>query len=470
MPSITSFSGPSASAVTIQFVDSIATSPVVRLDLNNESPFMVSHADFSPPPLRRTRSSTMLADGDLVTAARHGNRMIVLEVECSTPNPDVASAFLSQLGIELNRDNNLLRVIVGSYTTFYRTYRAPDFKLDMVDWDGEIWLQSLTIEAEPYGLGLPISGSTLTLNADPASGGRFIDLPGVAGDVETPAQVLFQPSYATPAQIGTTHLAVRRRGNPAGLAHVVQAEAMSVGYDTAVSSAHSVYYSGAGNNYLDVSFATISTMANRAGFLFPYGATADARGSYRLLVRAGVTAIGSDVLFLQATYGGVTLSAPVALPDDGGVYLLDLGLMHAPRGIDPITQGFSSVPMNVAPDAVWIEAQRASGTTAHVVIDYAYLIPADDHLAPVFLSAGTTAGSWSVIDGPSNSVYQILDPAAAPWTVTPATHDFDGALPMLSPGNNRLYIVGQVGVGGAIGDTASVKVTYWPRYLGLATA
>lgn len=480
MSFVTSYTGGPPSGVTIQFVDQITTSPTVRLDLHNTLPFMVTGWNISPPPIRRATSSTMLADGDLITAARHGNKQITLDLELSSAaGPDAASAALQQLGVELNRETNLLRIVLGSHTTFYRVWRSPDYKLDMLDLDGELWSASLTLECEPYGIGLPVVALAATaLSSDPASAGRYVDIAGVIGDVETPPQIAFQttaPSPSQPRTWGTTVFSVRRRGNPANVTHVLQAETgYFYGADTTVATSHDTAMSGAGNNYARATFATASFLFERVDFQFPSFASTDARGAYRLLVRVRTTS--TSVYQMQGSYGALNLAkGTVTLPALSGTFLIDLGVVTVPKGNDPRQNGYSGADVAVSPDVLRIQAARVSGT-APLDIDYALLIPADDHWCAVtWTDFDPVAAPWGVIDGPTNSVYQVVDPNASPVVLASSMHSFTGELPMLSPGNNRLYVAGPVSDMTAaaliesVSGSSTLQVKYWPRYLTLAT-
>jgi hypothetical protein len=116
-------------------------------------------------------------------------------------------------------------------------------------------------------------------------------------------------------------------------------------------------------------------------------------------------------------------------------------------------------------------AARASGS-ATLEIDYIYLLPVDDTFTSITWDATVAAPTAGVVDGTSDSVYQITDPTVAAWTVTPSAHVYgSGDTPMLSPGNNRVYIINLNGSGAdTLTATQKVWAWYWPRYLTVATA
>jgi hypothetical protein len=463
----------SASDAVVQFVNTISGSPVIRFDFNDLEPAMATKIDLSPPPLRKAKSSTMLNDGELVNASAYDNRTITLTIEMVSDDNDAAAAALSALAAELNRSTNILRVKFGTVSTFFRTYRSS-FTTEMLNYSLGYTEHTVTIEAEPFGLGLPVDVAAKQVYSDPANGGRQWDINDVRGDVETPPQITMQPGW-NPG--GSIVIGVRRHGNPDNVEHWVQAEICSPGFDTSYNS-HSAAMSGDGagatlTNSLHVSFAVHSEMANRVGFLFPPTPTVDGRGTYRLFARVQPSSSGS--VGLMATYGGRYLAEnSTVLPTGTGfAYLADLGTFTAPRGTDPVVDGYSGAEMAISVDPIWLLANQVGGATMDV--DYFYIVPADDHFAAIALS-NVDNSTTTVIDGPNDSVYQVLDPTVFPRVLSPSTHTFSGSLPMLSPGSNRLYFLGPVhdptnaSAVDVLTTDVYVSARYWPRYLTLATA
>lgn len=490
MPVITGIGGGGSLGAVVQFVDSISTTAVVRFDFHDLEPSMVTKIDLAPPPLRYAKSSTMLVDGDRIQASAYGNRTITITAEFQSADQDSAAAALSALALELNRPTNILKVQIGTHPTFFRTYRSS-FSTSMVAWDTTYLENGVQVEAEPFGLGLPqiVAGQTIPLgeftriSTDPAYvgtdklPGMCLDVNSVLGDVETPPQLCLKTGFTPPGSFGTLVVGLRRTGTPSLLSTFFPAESWTAGTDTAVAGSHDANMSGAGNNYMHCTFATVSTLTHRVGFLWPPGATVEARGAFRLFAR--VRASGTGTVTFAADYNGTVLQPAVALTASAfatDAYLVDLGTFTAPAGQDPTYDGFTGLPLPIQPAQLWVSAARTSGS-ATADIDYIIAVPADDALAVVAFSAVAT-NTFEVIDGTSDTIYQATtfldDPAGV--VLSPATHSFSGSLPMLSPGKNRLYIVAPVfdpsNVSSDAGLTTyiDVQIRYWPRYLTLATA
>lgn len=503
MPIITGFSGESPGTI-IQFVDSIQETPGVRLVLNDFNPFYCTFADWSPGPLRRASTSSMLADGDTITGSRHANRVIELTLQFKTASPDVAAAALSLLANELGRDN-ILMVQHESRPTFFRTYRSSDYKLEMLNHDIDFAKQTITLVAEPYGLGLPvIAVDSALVDPDPANGGECLDVNGVIGDVETPLVILLKPDLSVGKLTGTSVIAVRRGGDPTQVEHFIQAEAFSPGIDTALTGVVDPDMSGtnAGGNFLRTTFVSTG-MTYRLSGAFPSSPRVDARGTYRVFVRARQfrdVPVGFDPtqITLQGLYNDKPLLNRTGLPvpllndNDNGCYLHDLGTFHVPAGPDPVTFGYSSQQMPVDAGDLEIDAARLTGTS-RLDIDYLLLLPVDDQFAAITWDSSNwlADGNWAVIDGASDAVYHVLDqvdpdtglssvfPADGIPVETPSAHTYRGALPFVSPGPNRVYFLASVFKGvtpGALdadvigNPPVTVTIMYWPRYLALATA
>jgi hypothetical protein len=171
-------------AAVVQFVDSIAANPTVRLDLNTFASGLMVGADgidFSPPPLRRAVVSTLLADGDRIPAAAYGNRTLKLPVQVVAATATAAANALQDLAFELNRPANILRVQLTGMTSpvFFRAFRAPDYTLAMLRLLAAANTRAtLEIPAEPFGYGLKQILPPVMVNNDPAAAlnGMFLDV------------------------------------------------------------------------------------------------------------------------------------------------------------------------------------------------------------------------------------------------------------------------------------------------------
>lgn len=159
---------------TWQFVDSIASSPTVRLDLNSATGglMLAGEPELSPPDMDRVTTASMLADGEKIPAAAFRNRVIRLPIQLVYQSTtDLAAAKLQSLARELVRQpGNILRTIIGSSPMFFRTFPAPDaayqLMLNAPQWGNA----TLEIPCEPFGYGLKEALSPVAVYNDPAEG------------------------------------------------------------------------------------------------------------------------------------------------------------------------------------------------------------------------------------------------------------------------------------------------------------
>ena len=461
-------------ATTWQFVDSIASSPTVRLDLNNGSPFWVGDGwDLSPAAVRRSLASSMLTDGDAVTAWSYTNRVLSIPLQLNAAGVDAAALALHTLGVELSRDSNILRVQLGSMPYFFRTFAAPDYTFTALKMMAEVGKATLKIPAEPFAYGLKETLTTAVVNNDPAAGsnGMFFEVTGIKGDVETPLFLSIPSAGMLPGGSSTTGrtscIAVRRRGTPSAAPFVVQAETASpLGTDTTLPGNDAVM-SGAGSNYARCSFATVATLLERLSFTaIPVAASVDARGTYRVFIRVRKSVAG-DTMAVQLRHDGnglTVLNSLVTLPSTTNLVYIDLGLVTLPLGGGPITDGYSSVPLPVKGLNVYVRAQRTSGS-GNVDFDVLLFVPADDRLALV---------TWGLNSGPDTFVLDSATPAAYALGGSDVRNEppmsIVGDAPMISPGvTNRIVFIRNVNTNDTASDdktgTHSITPYYWPRYL-----
>lgn len=158
---------------TWQFVDSIASSPAVRLDLHSMTGGLMlgGEPELSPPQMRRATVSSMLADGDLIPAEAFANRVVKLSLRVLQATTDLAADKLQVLARELSRQpGNILRVTVGSNPVFFRTFPAPDAAYQLLLMAPNRGLVSLEIPCDPFGYGLKETLPAVTVYNDPAEG------------------------------------------------------------------------------------------------------------------------------------------------------------------------------------------------------------------------------------------------------------------------------------------------------------
>jgi hypothetical protein len=199
----------------------------------------------------------------------------------------------------------------------------------------------VVIEAEPFGLGLMqiASGSrsrcTRRSLAIGGGDGRYLDFADVLGDVETPAQIVFQRPLAVDHRHGRPPSRHPVGGQPLAAGRVVQ----QTGSDTAVSRRRTTQqHVGDGQQLHATTFATNTGMVNRVGFQWPSTSLVDARGSYRVFARARGSGTGTvNDRHLQRHRTGKS-----ARPATTGPFVVDLGVIDVPQGTDPVYNGYSN--------------------------------------------------------------------------------------------------------------------------------
>jgi hypothetical protein len=285
----------------LAFVDSIAASPTVRLDLSGgtRGPFNLRDgSDFPPPPLKRSIPSSLLADGGTPTSATYDNRVISLHLGVMDSGEfraaDAAATQMQLLMRELDRPGNFLRYRADTTTAvFFRTFRSGP---DAVAWDPFTRRATVTLLAEPFAYGLEQTLSPVTVTNNPAAGsnGMFLDITSPMGDVETPLYVAFTNGTSGLGATGRfqSGLAMRRRGTVATTPFFLQAEAMTQGVDT-TTQVNSATFSGSGNNSSRCTFATATSGQQRLTINpWPTGSSVDYRGTYRVFMRCKKTVAG----------------------------------------------------------------------------------------------------------------------------------------------------------------------------------
>lgn len=460
-----------------QFVDSIASSPTVRLDLNNESPWAVpvDGFDLSPPTLKRAVASTLMRDGATYPAAAYEDRVLSFTLELKGSSVDNAASAVQSLARELDRPTNFIRWQVTGATNplFFRTIRSDVGRIAEIPGDGTFRVFRVEVLAEPLGYGLKETGSTTVSNHPAAGTGSpgYLDISSVKGDVETPLILRVESTTFNVANDFVSMIAVRRRGTPSSAPWGLQAEAMTLGTDTTLPGNDAVM-SGAGSNYARCSFGTIA-MTTRLSATFPAAASVDNRGIYRVLARIRRSVAGSDGVAMRLRWGGTSSSLitndTVTTSQTTSIGYVDLGLVSIPAGPDPITDGLSGTNLSVSGIYVDVQAQRTAGTT-NLDIDYLLFFPADDRLCSI--RWGTASGAdFCFADGTLDTVYQATT-AGAVLNANMAQRS--GGLPMISPGvTNRVYFIKQIRQGAAndpIGVTFTAQYSYFPRYLYLRPA
>jgi hypothetical protein len=298
---------------------------------------------------------------------------------------------------------------------------------------------------------------------NPAAGslGKFFEMTGIQGDVETPIIMKFTGSEVTARQ---AIIAVRRRGTPSGLPFFVQAESLTMGTDT-TTQANNAAFSGSGNNYTQTTFGTSSLAKRLSSAFFPGTAGVDVRGTYRVFARLSGSA-GSTTYTVQLKHGVRQIANDIKTLTNvfTNMTMIDLELMQFPEGLDPVSNGPSGSELVVAgvPFEFW--ASRVSGS-GQLQCDYFLFMPADDRLSLV--NWGASSPTTFVYDGYARGVYGLDTFGQVTDTLT-SYHT--GDVPMITPGvTNRICYINETTLNPPVQDhvstTITINVSYWPRYL-----
>jgi len=456
---------------TIQFVDSIASSPTVRLDINDGTTWRVTSFAAPPPRLRRAMSSNAMRDGVFVSSSNYDSRVLTLGLSLVHSSADNKATEIQKLARELDRDGNFLRYQPTGATkpVFFRLFRSDMSQLEQFSLPHALAKPTVELLAEPFALGLRETLGPFTVNNDPAAGsnGHYFDVTGVIGDVAAPC--ILQNATRT---VRTGFLSVRQNGTPSDLTAFTQFEGAGCtpfadttnpggGPDAAMSGA-------VANNYLRTSFATTTVLNQRVS----WEPTLTAAQNLALQGRFRILAVvrrsdASSVMTASAGVLGLTANAVVTIPAVTTRQVVDLGLVtigSAANGTTGYTTG------NTTFVGLTFNAGRASGTGT-LDWDYFALMPADE--ATVIWASASTAATSSddLLDGYADRVSRALsgDAAAGTAQVSNVQATAGGGIPDLVPNQtNRFLFLESDGVSGqniVKANTSSFTLNYWPRYL-----
>lgn len=466
-----------------RFVDSIASSPTVRLDLNDLTIWETIDADLTPPELNRQSLGSALVDGEYIPASWYGNRTVRLSLDLLRSSTDLAATQRQALERELARECNFLEYRPNGATSsvFFRTKRSSGslMQREVASSVAAYWSFDVPILAEPFAYGLKETPGNVTLAANPASANGLeftITAANAKGDVETPLNLKFADAskFSPSSQSGIqTLIGTRRRGTVASMPYIFQCEAMTAGTDTALG-ANSALYSGAGNNNMLTTFVT-TTLATRLTATVPASATVDARGQYRVFVKLRAT--GAYTGKIQWNYQGAGSSVSPAegltTYSTGGAttnaVFVDLGILSLPAAQDPGYDGPSGTALNVATGSLFLQAQRDSGA-GNLTWDFIALVPADDTMCFVdWNEVFASATENGYIDGYGRRAFVGTDTEVRNYPIIGAPTGY----PMITPNqDNRICVlptVDQIGLY-TLGTTHTVTPYYWPRYLDVRPA
>lgn len=456
----------------VQFVDSLASSPTVRLDLNDETTFWVKRFDAPPPRLRRSMASNAMRDGIHVGSSSYDSRTLVIELQCRKSNQDDAAVEIQKLWRELDRANNWIKYQPNGLTkpVFFRTYRSDTSRLE--DVIAQAAMREFTIEvlAEPFALGLVETLGPYTVTNDPAAGsnGCYFDVTGVIGDVAAPVvvhdgtRVVGHGILATRTRLLTNMLWVKQFESTSNITLGTDTTNPGGGPDAAMSGTGT-------NNYVRTSFATNTAMVERVQWvMFNEASTAAQRqairGTYRVIVivrRSDTTSV-IDV----RTTSGETIRTTATTSRQ----MVDLGFATIGQRIATSVGHSSSDTGTFAPN-LSLFAQRVSGTGT-LDWDAVLFIPADEQQMQWTVNNSVGTSFHTLIDAVQDNV-AVMSTGTAPLSSAPVFWtsprvSVSGMLPKVVPNvTNRFFFLQAASKGGAMtkADTSSMTLYYWPRYL-----
>lgn len=448
---------------TIQFVDSIASSPTVRLNLNDETTWRVRSFVAPPPRLRRTMTQNAMTDGGFVSTSQYGPRTLFIDLDLVSTTQDLNAAQLQLLARELDRETNFIKYqpVGATSPVFFKTWRS-DFSA-LVDMKAALAFRQLSLEvvAEPFARGLMETVSVGTVGNDPGdeyttgpSPNCRFDVSGVKGDV--PADFTLTDTYSR----GTgdvTWIAQRCEASFTGWANYYPAEtAGSYGTDTTLIAGPDAAMSGNGvggstGNFTRTAFTSTAVAARVNGTLPAIQAT---RGTYRVFAvvrRSDATSV------IQV---GMSATDLTTLPLTTSRIRVDLGLYGFGSGTE-----LNTLPSPLAGNTFSVFAGRASGT-GNLDWDYIEFQPADTATL-VWSSPG--AGQYAGFDGAVDLAFGYSTSGsitAGTAYVYPASASL-GGFPQLRPGLVNRFFMARTTSAGVISKTTSGTVTlyYNPCYL-----
>jgi len=452
---------------TLQFVDKIDASPTLRLDLNAGKWKLLRDPapDFSPPSLKRAVVSTLLRDGSEIPATAYENRVVKFRLYLQGTTEDDLATEAQKLHRELDRARNVLKWQPAGATSpvFFRTHRSPDYRLRNDDEVKFRLFADLAVVADPFAYGLKVSLSPVTVNNDPAAGSNpcrwDIAAASLTGDVPTPGYFNLGLNVSGKKAM----LAVRRHGTPGGV-YAVQAEGLTQGTDTATQP-NDTAFSGVSNNYSRTSFATATAMTTRlthTGWPDAGSNSVEYRGRYRVFARVRQNGGAIGDINVRILYGnGQYTTEKVPVPVVGSIIWMDMGILPMPAQPDPISEGYSNAELSVATANVRLQAERVTGS-ATLDWDVFLAVPADEELCIVQWDSTLNT---CYLDGPQDKAYSrsasqadSVESLKAPAMV--------GSIPLLSPNQiNRIALLQNLEAADTKGNTTSVTVSFWPRFL-----
>lgn len=443
-----------------KFVDSIAASPTVRLDLNDETTWTCTRFDPGVPTIRRAMSSNAMTDGVHVSSSSYDARTITFDLLLRTSTQDLNATQIQTLARELDRATNIVMYQPNGLTkpVFFKTFRSNLSQIQDILTATAMRTCTIELLAEPFALGLMETISVGTVNNDPAhaTNGCYFDLTTVIGDVAAPCVIVDTVAAATAG-----YWAVKQTGTPTDMVHFYQADTgwSLIGFANPGGGPDAAMSGTGTNNYIRSSISTPELSRTITGTDAERRARA---GAWRVLVcvRPSNTDPWSVRMLPNEAYTDIDLGAARRLVDLG---VFDFG--------GNITPGQNSATTAPAGDFTFdIRFVRASGSGT-IDVDYIQLIPADRALG-VYDMIYDPASYDHVFDGPNEVALNVETAGSLTAGTTSTSKDLGvvagGFISLVPNQTNRVYWIKYntyLTYDFAKADTSSLTVYYWPRYI-----
>lgn len=457
-----------------QIVDSLSETPEVEFDLDEH--FDVLSVSLTPPSVNASRIASNLRDGMIETGSVRDDRELVIvlqNIRRSTAGKQVES---------LQRLLRLLDAQAGQWfrhqpkghaePTFYRLKRGDVEVEDEILDDTPERTITLKIPANPFGYGLPVSGS-FSVGADPTSGGVSYVWPDeVQGDVPAPLQLSHPVDYVAPEGYGPSY------GRERAWFSTAAAEARPVTW--VPHTAMTIGSSGGG--------LTLSTVSDAGKFMtgsairlagtktgestVATGTTSLAAGNYRVYGRIASSDIGAGVVpaitwrMYCYPYGdGPMVEAKHETSDQNIPGWVDLGLARLPKGA-PLADG-GSMAWGASGEAVAFQVKAVTAGVVAAHFEGLLFVPAglDEASASRYLGVRAPSSSRiAYLDG-IGQASSFVDVASMP--MPPEVASIEGlGWPALVPGQvNTLHSMSRGTVPSLPEPSLPVTYRYFPRYL-----
>lgn len=432
------------------FVEAPNEDAVVRLDVNAAGVDVdvdTLHDDFS------------LGMGDLSGAAGSrgrvwGKRQLVLPLRVEGARA-AAMEVLRLVAREVTRDGWLRwQFTEDSPVVWFRVYASQptpvSFDQVFIDSRVDAWISTLTMDADPFGVGEEISLGPFTVTNNPAAGThpQSVTLPEILGDVPTPAKVRISKT-AVGGMLGPTV------GIHSSAPAVVTGGNWTPAVDGAVGAAAYV-----GGSYRQTNAGVTDAAWASLGTFTP--ATSLPAGRRRTALRLSGSSDAGAFLLRWLVSSPAALSsvatAPVAVSVAQMQRWVDLGVVPFPLA--------DGAALGAAPTTVFtLQAKRVSGVGQLRLDNRLVLLPVTDSTLLVTSPGDVgTAAAQELLDGEARRTAMT---SGGNLVRSPGVR---GGWPMLRPdGDNVLYLAQNYdptlvsGRDDAIASTVEVTVTYRPR-------